>query len=415
MDGFNLDGIPSIAFGSGVFAEAGELISGRAGCGKKAMIATGARFVKESGRLEALVSALAAGGIGCEIFAGVSPNPRASEVEAIARRIGETGCDFVIGFGGGSSMDAAKAAAALAVSGGRIWDYIRRPDDAEPREASGSLPVVTIPTRYGSGAEISIFSVITNDETKEKAVLTTPLIMPALAIVDPEFCLSLGLEQAGFAVTDVMAHLMETYISGGDSSPVADSLTETLAVELIENALRLIGGKAGITEHENIFYISLLALTGITHVGRGGDFPLHDIEHPLSALLDLPHGLGLGALFPHLMRCSFEHSHERYEKLYLRVFKTLAERAAETGGTAFGSYKQCAGPYERAENAVECFTEFFERLGSFKKLGPYGLAEDLLDRLASDAIRLYGHGKPYIPNPKKLRYSDIIEIYRNAV
>ncbi|HOD40036.1 MAG: NADH-dependent butanol dehydrogenase A [bacterium ADurb.Bin243] len=410
MDSFTLDGLSPIAFGSGAFREAGELIK-NAGLGGKALIITGANYLQKTGKIAKLDDQLAAAGIACEIYSKISPNPRASEVNEAAKIINETACDFVIGFGGGSAMDAAKAAAALAVCGGDIWDYIRHWDDFETRPVAGALPVVTIPTRYGSGAEISIFSVISNGETNEKAVLTSPEIMPSLAIIDPEFCLDLPLEQAGYAVTDIMAHLIETYISGSGSSPVADSLTETLACDLIKNASKIIRGEASIGEHENIFYISLLALTGITHVGRGGDFPLHDLEHPLSAYFDVPHGLGLGALFPHLMQYSFEHAADRYEKLYLKVFK----RMADEGFQPVNAYKTETGALERAANAVDCFTEFFTALGSYKKLSRYGLSEDKLDKLASDVIRLYGHGQLFIPNAKKLRYSDIIEIYKKAI
>ncbi len=410
MDSFNLDGLPAIAFGSGVFKEAGALIA-EGNIGDKALIICGANYLQKSGKIAKLDDRLAAAEISCEIFSGISPNPRAAEVDKAAKIINETGCDFVIGFGGGSAMDAAKAAAALAVSGGCIWDYIRGSNDNGAKLVEGALPVVTIPTRYGSGAEISIFSVISNDETKEKAVLTDSEIMPALAIIDPEFCMDLSIEQAGYAITDIASHLLETYISGGDTSPVADSLTETLLCDLIKNAYKIIDGSASINEHENISYISLLALTGITHVGRGGDFPLHDLEHPLSAHLDLPHGLGLGALFPHLMQFSFESAANRYEKLYLRLFKRLINE----NFTQITSFKEVTGALERAANAIDCFTEFFTRLGSFKKLSQYGLTEDKLDRLASDVIRLYGHGQLYIPNAKKLRYSDIIQLYKKAV
>ncbi len=410
MDSFNLDGMPAISFGAGIFSDIGPLIKD-GGFGNKALIVAGANYLQKSGKLWKLDDRLAAAGISCEIYSKVSPNPRAEEVDEAVRIINETGCDFVIGFGGGSAMDAAKAAAAVAVSGGRVWDYIRGENDCEVKEVTGALPVVTIPTRYGSGAEISIFSVISNGGAKEKAVLTSAQIMPALAVIDAEFCLDLSAVQAGYAITDIAAHLLETYISGGATSPVADSLTETLLCELIKNAYKVIDGGAAINEHENISYISLLALTGITHVGRGGDFPLHDLEHPLSAHLDLPHGLGLGALFPHLMRFSFESAADRYEKLYLYVFKRLKNE----NFMPLTSFKEETGSFERAANAVDCFTEFFTALGSFKKLAQYGLTEEMPERLASDVIRLYGHGGDFIPNPEKLRHSDIIELYKKTL
>ena len=410
MDSFYLDGMPAIVFGAGIFSDIGFLIK-ESGAGNKALIVAGSNYLQKSGKLYKLDDSLAACGISCEIYSKVSPNPRAEEVDEAAQIIKDSGCDFVIGFGGGSAMDAAKAAAAVAVSGGRIWDYIRGENDCEAESIKGALPIVTIPTRYGSGAEVSIFSVISNDAVKEKAVLTTKKIMPSFAAIDPEFCMDLSTEQAGYAITDIAAHLIETYITGADRSPVADSLSETLLCDLIKNAYKVIDGNATIAEHKNISYISLLALTGITHAGRGGDFPLHDIEHPLSAHLDLAHGLGLGALLPHLMRFSFENAIERYEKLYLCVFKRLVNE----NFTMINCFKEVTAARGRAANAVDCLTEFFTRLGTFKKLGQYGLTNDMTERLASDVIRLYGCGLSYIANPKKLSHSDIAQLYRETL
>ncbi len=413
MDSFILDGMPVIAFGTAIFNEADELIENYALKNlktKKALIMTGNNYLRQSGKAGELISALDKRSIKSEIFEGVSANPRASEVNEAADIIKKSDYDFVIGFGGGSAIDAAKAAAALAASGGcDILDYFEATND-KPRKITAALPVISIPTRYGSSAEISIFSVINDQAAREKKVLTSPLLMPQLAIIDPVFCTDLSMEQIAHAVTDITAHLIETYISGTDTSPVADSLTEALVYELIKNYFKIKTSGASIEIHENIFYISLLALSGITHVGRGGDFPLHDLQHPLSAHFDIPHGLGLGALFPYLMRHSFEYASGRYEKLYTNVFKRLNNESKY-----FNAYKESNDELERASITVECFTEFFTITGTHKKLSDYGLNENNIEKLADDVIRLYGHGKMYIAGPNKLRYSDIIEIYSKTL
>ncbi len=411
MDEFYLDGIPRMSFGAGKFLESGEIISSAGFSGKKALVVTGRSFAKSSGTLSKLTEMLSSAGINSAVFSSVSPNPLSSEADEGAKFFNDNECDFAIGLGGGSAMDVAKAISAVAASGGDVWEYIDFWSGNKMKALTRAYPIVTIPTRYGSGAEVSPFAVLTHGEKREKSILTSDLILPDLAIVDPEFCVTLDSENVAYGITDVLSHLLDTYISGENGSDVADSLTESLVYELVKNGFKAMEDLKNIRYHENIFYISMLALTGITQVGRQGDFVLHDLEHPLSAHFNIPHGLGLGALFPHLMKFSYEAAASRYSRLYRHVFKRLIDNDE----AAFENFRVTDDEEEMARSAVYCFEEFLKILGTFKKLGPFGVTAEGIERMANDVIRLYGQGKLYINNPKKLRYSDIMEIYEKLI
>ena len=428
MNEFYLDGMPKIIFGRQKFESVGQSLSEYGYSKYKFLVLTGGSFVKDKGFLEELQNQLDGFEISYEVFSGISSNPKSQEIDDIVMFFKEKSCNAVIGFGGGSIMDAAKAVAAVAKSGGRCWEYVRCWDDYEPGTIKSAYPIITIPTRFGSGAEVTPFSVISNLATREKAVMTSEFIMPSLTIVDPQFASYLNQRDFSYAVCDAASHILETYLSGESSSDVADSISETLLFNLFKNALNYCGiypepQSSNVVNcdsddcekknsiYDNIFYVSLLALTGIAQAGRGGDFIMHDLEHPLSAHFNIHHGAGLSALIPVVMDFSCEAASDRYSRFYKNVFKKMND----------GGYNFFTRPLnetdaeEAAKTAVNCMREFLKKIGVETKLSLGGITMEVVEKMADDVIRLYGHGKMYLPGPKKVRYSDIVEIYQEIL
>lgn len=225
MNAFDFSLPGRLAFGPGRFSELGELC---APLGKKALIVT-CCFGAEAGLTAKAKEALAAAGISSVAWSGVVPNPTLGNVEEAASLAREQGCDLVIGIGGGSSMDTAKAAAVAAVHEGDAWDYImggREVTDA-------TLPIVAVPTTSGTGSHVTCFAVVTNPETNEKPGMGSPHIIPRLAVLDPELTNGAPHQLTLNTGFDVFAHALEAYTSQA-ASPISDMFARKAIEDLAE-------------------------------------------------------------------------------------------------------------------------------------------------------------------------------------
>ena len=152
--------------------------------GKKALIVISkGKSVERNGYLKILTEQLSSVGIGWEVFAEIRENPNTCNVMDGAKAAKESGCDFIIGFGGGSCMDAAKAIAVMSVNKGDIWEYMTSGTGKSRRTTTKPLPVVTIPTNAGSGSSVDPWATITNDVTQEKLGYGYGETFPVLALI----------------------------------------------------------------------------------------------------------------------------------------------------------------------------------------------------------------------------------------
>ncbi len=213
-----------IVVGAGQLNQAGALM---AGFGKKALIVCDG-WTAANGLATRLGAILAKAGIASAVYAEVIPNPTAPLIDAGAAVAVKEGCDFVIGLGGGSSMDAAKGIAVAATHDGPIWGYAI----GEQAITDKVLPIVAVTTTSGTGSQCTIFSVITNPVTKQKPGMGSPFIMPKLALVDPELMLTAPPQLTADTGFDVFCHAVEAY-----TSTLASELSDMYA----EKALTLTG------------------------------------------------------------------------------------------------------------------------------------------------------------------------------
>jgi len=213
-----------IVIGSGKLNEADSLMSS---FGKKALIVCD-NWACASGVAERLSGILGKARIESVIYDKVIPNPTSTLIDAGAIVARQEQCDFVIGLGGGSSMDAAKGIAVAATHEGPIWPYAI----GEKAVTDATLPIAAISTTSGTGSQCTIFAVIANPETKQKPGMGSPHIMPKLALVDPELMLSLPSQLTANTGFDVFSHAVEAYTSNA-----ASEMTDMYA----EKALKLVG------------------------------------------------------------------------------------------------------------------------------------------------------------------------------
>jgi alcohol dehydrogenase len=215
-----------IAFGAGKLSEAGKLCGEY---GRKAMIVCDP-FFAQNGLAGTLQKSLEASGIASAVYDKVIPNPTTEIVDAGGEIAKAEGCEFVIGLGGGSSMDTAKGVAVAATHDGPIWGYAI----GEKEITAEVLPIVAVSTTSGTGSQCTCFSVITNPETHQKPGMGSPHILPSLAIVDPELMASLPLKQTLITGFDVFCHAVEAYTSKA-SSPMSDLFAEKAILLFAQN------------------------------------------------------------------------------------------------------------------------------------------------------------------------------------
>jgi alcohol dehydrogenase len=276
-----------IIFGRGRLRELGDL----ALPGASALIVTSAGgSARKNGYLAAVEAQLDRAGVAHTLFEGVQPNPTKDNVmdgAALARR---DGCDFVIGLGGGSSTDAAKAIAIMAVNDGDYWDYILAGSGKGMPIPNRPLPIVTISTTSGTGTEADPWTVVSNEAIQEKIGFGYDATFPALSIIDPELTRTVPPHLTAYQGFDVLFHCAEGYISKSHY-PVSDIYC-LKAIELVGKSLaRAVADGDDMDAREDMALANMLA--GFAE-STSSCISQHSMEHALSALHPaLAHGAGL--------------------------------------------------------------------------------------------------------------------------
>jgi len=277
-----------IIFGPGVLREAGGLISA---LGRRALVVTG----QTQERAEPLLQQLAAAGVEA-ILLSVAGEPTTDLAGVGARLAIESGAQVVIGFGGGSSLDAAKAIAALAANGGDPLDYLevvgRGKTLAEP-----ALPVIAIPTTAGTGAEVTRNAVLLSPQHAVKASLRSPTMLPRLALVDPELTYSLPPHVTASTGLDALTQLIEPFTSSR-ANPMTDALCREGMARVARSLRRAFSKGHDTAAREDMALASLLGGLALANAGLGA---AHGFAGPVGGMFDAPHGAICASLLPHVM------------------------------------------------------------------------------------------------------------------
>lgn len=276
------------------------------------MVVAGPRLMK-SGLVSKLLSLLDTAGIAYSVFGDVEPNPSVATVDKIQARYLSEACDGFIAIGGGSSMDAAKAAAARAANPGKSVAAlggllkVRHPID----------PFFAIPTTAGTGSETTIAAVVVDTDTHHKYAIMDLKLIPRDAILDPE--LTLGLPPAVTAATgmDALTHAVESYLCRNNNTKESIRCAEDATVMIFQNLERTYRDGQDLEARSAMLKASFLAGYAFTRAGVGN---VHAIAHTLGGLYDTPHGLANAVILPVVL--------EDYGAV---VYKKLARLAELTG------------------------------------------------------------------------------------
>ena len=232
-------------------------------------------------------------GIACEAFGGAQPNPTLSHAEEGVKAALQFHADMIIGIGGGSSIDTAKAIAHGAANPDvPLWDLWTK-----KVPLTRSLPVGAVLTMPAAGSEMSDSAVLTNERLQKKAGINSPYNRCRFAIMDPKLGCTLPKEQLAAGVTDIMMHTLERYFIQESTCELTDEIAEGLLRTVIKNGAAIVNDPNDIQAMSEIFWASSLSHNGLTECGRGKDFSVHKLGHALSARYGVTHGSSLSAVW----------------------------------------------------------------------------------------------------------------------
>ena len=298
MTRFEFATAPRIVFGAGALRDVAPIAKD---FGHRALILTG----RSAGRAATLNRLLAEQGI-ARLNLAIAGEPKLEDVEQGVRLARSEGCNLVIGFGGGSAIDAAKAVAALTTSGGDLLDYLEVIGRAKSL-ISPPLPVIAVPTTAGTGAEVTRNAVLFSPEHRVKVSLRSPLMLPRVALVDPELTHDLPAGLTASTGLDALTQLIEPYVSSK-----ANPLTDSICVEGIRRAARslrrVFDNGADKSAREDMALASLFGGLALANAGLGA---VHGFASPIGGMFPAPHGAVCAALLPHVMEANLIALRER--------------------------------------------------------------------------------------------------------
>lgn len=367
--------------GTNVLGEAAPLLKKM---GNKAFIVTG-RHVAVSYMMKQLTALLDENGIGCVIFDGITGEPTDTMIENGVEMLKSSGCDFIIGIGGGSPLDSAKAIAAMAVNEGSIADY-------NGKEITGEiLPLAAIPTTAGTGSEATKFTVITDSEKGIKMLLKGDVLVPKLAIVDSSFTVGAPKSVTSATGLDALTHAVEAY-----TSRKAFSMTDTLAVSAVKRIMKYL--PIAYREPDNSLareQMSIAALEAGICINNSSVTIVHGMSRPIGALFHVPHGMSNAMLIKECLSFAVSGAYEKFANL-----------GRETG---------VASDSDSDETAAEKFIDSLQNICDvceIPTLEQYGIDRDeyysKISKMATDAV---ASGSP-ANTVKEVTVDDCIEIYK---
>ncbi|MCX7304854.1 MAG: iron-containing alcohol dehydrogenase [Hyphomicrobiales bacterium] len=361
-----------ILFGKGQSAAIGSVAARH---GARALVCTDARFASTA-TFSGIIDTLKAAGLAIHVQDRVEPDVPYDSVALCADDARAFGPDVVIGVGGGSCLDMAKCTALLLSHGGALRDYY-----GEFKVPGPTLPVIAVPTTAGTGSEATPVAVIADSSRTLKVGISSPHLIPAAAICDPDLTITCPPALTAIAGADALTHAIEAFTAvrrGGDAelaqkhvfvgkSVLSDHFA-LLAMKLLGRSLERAYTNGD--DEDARADVMMGALAAGCAFGTAGTAAAHAIQYPVGALTHTPHGLGVATMLPYVMTYN---------------------RAAAAGdmaeiADAFGLSTDGLSTVEKADAAIAEVTRLFAAIGITPTLAKLGLPEDKLDWTAEQAI-----------------------------
>ncbi|MDU2658419.1 MAG: L-threonine dehydrogenase [Clostridium perfringens] len=352
---------------------------------KKALIVTD-KVLGQIGIVKKVTDVLDNKNIEYAIYDETKPNPTVKNVNDGLALLKEKECDFVISLGGGSAHDCAKGIALLATNGGEIKDY-----EGVDKSKKPQLPMVGINTTAGTGSEMTLFAIITDEERHIKMALVDKHLTPIIAVNDPMLMLAMPKSLTAATGMDALTHAIEAYVSTS-ATPITDACAEK-AIELISNYLvNAVENGQDVEARDMMAYAEYLAGMAFNNASLGY---VHAMAHQLGRFYNLPHGVCNAILLPHVQEYNKATSASR-----------LAKIAKIMGGNIEGLTDE-----QGADLCIDMIKSLSQTIGIPEGLGVLGVKENDFETLATNAL----NDACSLTNPRKGNLEEVIAIFKKAM
>lgn len=377
-----------IIFGPGKIDEIGaESIK----LGKKALLVTGKSSLVKNGIYDRVQNSFKRAGLQFSEYNGVSGNPTVVLADAAAHLAVKEKCDLVIGIGGGSVIDIAKAAAVTSRQGGTTWDFFNTPERPAKVVTSDVLPIIAVPTTAGSASEATPFAVITNEAIPLKKGMKSQFIFPKISIIDPEIHTKLSPELTAWTGMDGYGQAIEGWVSK-NSNPATDLIAKEALTQIHNGLLKAYKNGSDISARCQVAWGVTLSGIAIAQIETN---LAHAMSFPLGARYGLHHGMTVGIMTP----LAIEFNLEAAMPKFVQVSETL------------GLYNPKNSDNTNASRVIENVNNLLAELNIPNKLRSFGLPSSDIEHLARDTSGI-GSLKT---NVKAVGYDDLIELFKRTM
>ena len=357
--------------------------------GRRVLLTYGGGSIKRIGLYDRVIEELRKAEMEVFELSGIEPNPRIESVRKGVEICKNEGIDVLLAVGGGSTIDATKFMAAGACVDHDAWEFFGA--DAKPIERA--LPIVTILTLSATGSEMDTAGVISNFETGDKLGRLAPALLPKVSFLDPTLTYSVGKFQTAAGSADIMSHILEVYFNTQKDLFMLDCFMEGMLKTVVKYAPIAINEPENYEARANLMWTSSWAINGFINGGKRKAWSCHPMEHELSAVYDITHGLGLAILTPRWMEyCLDETNVDKYVQYGVNVFgidSTMDKMAI-------------------AKESIRLTSELlFDKLGLQRTFTEVGIKPEDFELMAKKACR-YGDIKGF----KTLTVDDVVNIFK---
>lgn len=353
------------------------------------LLVYGEGSIKEIGLYKKVIEQLEKSNIFYKELSGVRPNPRISSVREGIKLCRDNELKFILAVGGGSVIDCTKAIAAGFYYDGDPWDFF-----SKETGIGKVLPIGTILTLSATGSEMNGFTVISNEETKDKLAAGSDELRPKFSFLDPTNTFTVSKKQTAAGIVDIYSHVLEQYFCLTKGTFIQDRFSESILATCIENGPKALKEPKNYDARANLMWASSLALNGLLTYGKIGDWSTHYIEHQVSAVYDLTHGVGLAILAPYWMEHVLDDKN-------LPKFVEYAKMVWGVDGKT--------NSLKTAKEGIKKTRDFFNSLGMPQTLSEVGVQEIELPFMAKKIT----HFGP-IGTFKSLDEKDVLKILKAA-